>query len=60
MAETEYFRSPELMDPEHTALVVIDVQEKLLPVIHRSSDRIERNVGRLDRGCGGSWVFPYS
>lgn len=39
-------RSPELMNPFDTALLVIDVQEKLLPAIH-GGERVAWNIGRL-------------
>lgn len=44
-------RSPLLMNPQDTALVVIDVQQKLLPHIlqHR---RIQWNIERLIAGAG--------
>lgn len=41
-----YARSPELMQPEETVLVVVDVQEKLLPHIS-NAEQVERNVTRL-------------
>lgn len=37
------------LDRAHTALVVIDVQEKLMPVIH-DHDAVARNIDRLVRG----------
>lgn len=37
------------LDPEHTALLVIDVQEKLLPVI-KGRDELVRRVGRVMDG----------
>ncbi|HEY1068617.1 MAG TPA: isochorismatase family protein, partial [Pirellulales bacterium] len=43
-------RSPELMSPRDAALVVIDVQEKLVPAIHESA-RVVWNVGRLIDGA---------
>jgi nicotinamidase-related amidase len=33
-----------------TLLIIIDVQEKLMPVIDRAAD-VERNIDRLVRGC---------
>lgn len=38
------------IDRARTALVVIDVQEKLMPVIH-DGDAVVRNIDRLVRGC---------
>jgi nicotinamidase-related amidase len=38
------------LDRGNTVLVVIDVQEKLMPVIDRAKD-VVRNVDRLVRGC---------
>jgi nicotinamidase-related amidase len=38
------------LDRNNTVLVVIDVQEKLMPVIDRAKD-VVRNVDRLVRGC---------
>jgi nicotinamidase-related amidase len=46
MESPKFFRSPELMQPEDTALVVVDVQEKLLPVIP-SHVQIVWNIRRL-------------
>lgn len=40
------FRSPLLMNRDDSALVIIDVQEKLLPAI-AGQDRIVWNIGRL-------------
>lgn len=37
-------------DRNRTVLVVIDVQEKLMPAIDRASE-VERNIDRLVRGC---------
>jgi len=45
-----YFRSPELMKVEDTVLLVVDVQEKLLPQIS-GRDRLVWNVGRLVDAC---------
>lgn len=38
------------LDRNNTVLVVIDVQEKLMPVID-GRDEVERNIDRLVRGC---------
>lgn len=38
------------LDRLQTLLVIIDVQEKLIPVIHES-ERLVRNIDRLVRGC---------
>ena len=38
------------LDRNDTVLIVIDVQEKLMPVID-SRDEVERNIDRLVRGC---------
>jgi nicotinamidase-related amidase len=43
-------RSPEMMSRRDTALVVIDVQEKLVPVIDRGAT-VVWNIGRLIRGA---------
>lgn len=43
-------RSPELMTPEDTALVVVDVQEKLMPLV-AGSRRILWNLRRLLDGA---------
>lgn len=45
------FRSPLLMNRDDTAVVVIDVQEKLLPLISHHQ-RITWNIGRLLEGAG--------
>ena len=45
------FRSPLLMNRDDTALVVVDVQEKLVPHIQHSEELIW-NVGRLIEGAG--------
>jgi nicotinamidase-related amidase len=47
---TSLTRSPELMTPLDTVLVVVDVQEKLLPLI-ASAKRIEWNLRRLLDGA---------
>ena len=44
------FRSPQLMNPADSALVVIDVQEKLIPHI-RDHESISWNIGRLMTGA---------
>ena len=41
-----YARSPELIQPDEAVLVVIDVQERLLPHIS-NAQQVERNVSRL-------------
>ena len=43
-------RSPDLMNREDSALLVIDVQQRLLPVIPENS-RLVWNIGRLLRGA---------
>jgi nicotinamidase-related amidase len=43
-------RSPELLSIEDSALLVVDVQEKLLPVIH-GGERAAWNIGRLVAGA---------
>jgi nicotinamidase-related amidase len=43
-------RSPELMNRDDTALVVVDVQEKLMPLIV-GHERIAWNIGRLLDGA---------
>jgi nicotinamidase-related amidase len=47
---TEYLRSPELMSRDDTALLVIDVQEKLIPLI-RDQQRVVWNIRRLLDGA---------
>ena len=47
---SQYFRSHEMMSCGDTVLVVIDVQEKLVPLIP-GFDRIVWNIGRLIDGC---------
>ena len=47
---SQYFRSHELMSRGDTALVVIDVQEKLISLIP-GFGRIVWNIGRLIDGC---------
>jgi nicotinamidase-related amidase len=46
----QYFRSHELMNRDDTVLVVIDVQEKLIPRVP-GFDRIVWNIGRLIDGA---------
>ena len=48
---TYSFRSPLLMNRNDTALIVIDVQEKLLPLV-RDHQRIVWNISRLLSGAG--------
>jgi nicotinamidase-related amidase len=48
--EPAYARSPELMSPQDTVLVVVDVQEKLMPLI-AGSRRIIWNLRRLLDGA---------
>ena len=48
--EKAYARSPELMTPEDTVLVVVDVQEKLMPLI-AAGRRIIWNLRRLLDGA---------
>ena len=43
-------RSPWLMNRENTVLVIIDVQEKLLPVV-LDSQTVQRNIERLMDGA---------
>ncbi|MBN1908343.1 MAG: hydrolase [Pirellulales bacterium] len=49
-AHAEPARSPELMSAHDTALVVVDVQEKLIPSIH-DRERVVWNVRRLLDGA---------
>lgn len=49
--ESHYVRSPELMHADDTTLVVIDVQEKLLPHIF-NREALVTNIGRLVDGAG--------
>jgi nicotinamidase-related amidase len=49
-------RSPELLSAEDSALLVIDVQERLVPVLHESA-RLVWNVGRLVEGAQLLKVF---
>ncbi len=42
----EYFRSPLLLDRQRSLLLVVDVQQKLLPLI-QASENIEWNIARL-------------
>lgn len=39
-----------MLDRDHTLLVVVDVQERMMPVIHRGAEII-REVARLVKGC---------
>lgn len=50
-----YMRSPELMSAEDTALVVVDVQTKLMPLI-RGQARILWNLRRLVDGAEATGV----
>lgn len=52
---TPYSRSPELMSAEDTALVVVDVQVKLMPLI-RGQARILWNLRRLIDGAEATGV----
>ena len=45
------FRSPQLMNADDTAVVVIDMQEKLMPVIE-NGDALLKSVQRLIAGAG--------
>lgn len=45
-SQDNYFRSPELMNQADTVLLIVDVQEKLLPLVPGGA-RLEWNVGRL-------------
>lgn len=47
---SSYSRSPELMQVEDTVLVVVDMQQKLMPVI-KHGDRVSWNVRRLLDAC---------
>ena len=44
--DADNFRSPELMTTQNTGLLVVDVQEKLLPVIENHA-QIQANVEKL-------------
>jgi nicotinamidase-related amidase len=46
MSAEKYYRSPLLMDPNNTAIVVIDVQDKLLPAI-QNFETVQGNIERL-------------
>ena len=48
--ELKTFRSPSLMNVNDTALMIIDVQEKLLPLI-AEQQRLQWNIHRLIRGA---------
>lgn len=50
MATTPLDRSPELMNRDDTALVVVDVQEKLMPLVE-DHQRITWNIRRLLDGA---------
>jgi nicotinamidase-related amidase len=50
-----YLRSPELMSPEDTVLLVVDVQVKLMPLI-RGQGRILWNLRRLLDGAEATGV----
>ena len=43
-------RSPELMSRDDTVLLVVDMQERLVPVV-RNADRLVWNIGRLLQGA---------
>jgi len=53
--EPNFTRSPELMSPGDTALVVVDVQAKLMPMI-RGQERIAWNLRRLLDGAEATGV----
>jgi nicotinamidase-related amidase len=55
MNDAPYARSPELMSPQDTVLVVVDVQEKLMPLI-LGRQRILWNLRRLLEGAGALGV----
>ena len=55
ITNTTLLRSPLLMNREDTALLIIDVQEKLLPHI-RDHERITFNLSRLIRGANALGV----
>ena len=46
MTENKFQRSPQLINSDDTALVVVDVQEKLLPAI-KQNEQILENIERL-------------
>ena len=48
MSDSALLRSPELLDRQRSRLLVVDVQEKLVPVIHRSDDIVRRIVFLLN------------
>ncbi len=52
------FRNPQLMNAHDTALLIIDVQEKLMPMI-LDKDLIEWNIGRLIRGAQALGVATF-
>lgn len=50
MVDPHLMQSPLLLGREDSALLVIDVQEKLLPAV-RDSDALQGNIARLIRGA---------
>ena len=48
-----FVRSPELMLPEESALLIVDVQEKLLPVV-KEADQLLFNIRRFRQILSGS------
>jgi nicotinamidase-related amidase len=55
MSSKTLCRSPELMSPEDTVLLVVDVQEKLMPMI-RDKSRVLWNLRRLLDGAEATGV----
>jgi nicotinamidase-related amidase len=55
MTSTSFTRSPDLMTPEDTVLLVVDVQEKLVPLI-AGAPRILWNLRRLLDGAEATGV----
>jgi nicotinamidase-related amidase len=55
--EPAYARSPELMSPQDTVLLVVDVQEKLMPLIE-GQRRIIWNLRRLLDGAEAVGLVP--
>ncbi len=47
---SKWFRSGNLLALHNTALVVIDAQQKLLPVIHEA-ERVHKRIQLMIRGC---------
>lgn len=47
---TQTFRSPKLACADSSLLLVIDVQEKLLPLV-QAAEQLQWNIGRLMRGA---------